>query len=151
MFNFSILKNSNHKFYKLTEKDIKKAEERLGFAFPDELKAFYQEVGYGFLDVNNKNSFNRMLDPHSVADIRLREGIYEYDPDLDDIYEEEDELVFYEVNEGVYLTMDLKNKKQSSIYYLGIKIANSFAEFLKKINEDTDYFEDITELEFEKN
>lgn len=41
MFNFSILKNSNHKFYKLTENDIKKAEERLGFAFPDELKAFY--------------------------------------------------------------------------------------------------------------
>ncbi|MCM3539097.1 hypothetical protein [Priestia endophytica] len=91
-----------------------------------------------------------MLGPHSVADIRLREGIYEYDPDLDDIYEEEDELVFYEVNEGVYLTIDLKNKKQSPVYYLGTKIADSFGEFLEKMNKDTDYFEDITRLEFEK-
>ena len=91
-----------------------------------------------------------MLGPHSVADIRLREGIYEYDPDLDDIYEEEDELVFYEVNEGVYLTIDLGNKKQSPVYYLGTKIADSFGEFFEKINKDTDYFEDITGLEFEK-
>lgn len=150
MIDFSILKNSDHKFYKLTENDIKEAEERLGLAFPDELKAFYKEVGYGFLDVNNKNSFNRMLDPHSVADIRFREGIYEYDPDLDDIYEEEDELVFYEVNEGVYLTIDLGNKKQSPVYYLGTKIADSFGEFLEKMNKDTDYFEDIIGLEFEQ-
>ncbi|CEY48710.1 Uncharacterised protein [Streptococcus pneumoniae] len=54
------------------------------------------------------DAINRIMDPDTIADITLREGIYEFDPDLEGIYEEEDKLVFYEVNEGVYLTLDFK-------------------------------------------
>ncbi|MDQ7862735.1 hypothetical protein RCO48_22045 [Peribacillus frigoritolerans] len=47
-----------------------------------------------FLKGNNENSISRLMDPDTIADITLREGIYEYDPDLEGIYEEADKLVF---------------------------------------------------------
>lgn len=40
------------------------------------------------------DAINRIMDPDTIADITLREGIYEFDPDLEGIYEEEDKLVF---------------------------------------------------------
>ncbi len=61
------------------------------------------------------------MDPDTIADITLREGIYEYDPDLEGIYEEADKLVFYEVNEGVYLTLELNDNQKTSVHSLTIK------------------------------
>ena len=82
-------------FYALKENDLTEAEGRLGFSFPNELREFYLEIGYGFIRSNNGSAINRLLDPHTIANITLREDIYEFDPDLDDIYEDEDRLVFY--------------------------------------------------------
>ncbi|COM08975.1 Uncharacterised protein [Streptococcus pneumoniae] len=70
----------------------------------------------------------------------MREGIYEFDPDLEGIYEEEDKLVFYEVNEGVYLTLDLNTPQQTPVYFFETQIADSLEEFIRKINQDTEYF-----------
>ena len=67
------------------------------------------------------DAINRIMDPDTIADITLREGIYEFDPDLEGIYEEEDKLVFYEVNEGVYLTLDLNTPQQTPVYFLRLK------------------------------
>ena len=55
---------------------------------PKELKRFYQEIGCGFKS-DTRTFFNRFMDPISVADFRLRQDIYEYNPNLDD-----DSLVF---------------------------------------------------------
>jgi len=142
---FDFIKNSHHKFFKLQENELMVAEERLGFAFPNELKNFYLEVGYGFIKGNNVDSINRIMDPDTIADITLREGIYEFDPDLEGIYEEEDKLVFYEVNEGVYLTLDLSASQQTPVYFFEAKIANSLEEFIGKINQDTEYFADMVD------
>lgn len=140
---FDYIKNSNHKFFPLKEKDLIKAEERLGFNFPPELREFYLEVGYGFFKGNNENSISRLMDPDTIADITLREGIYEYDPDLEGIYEEADKLVFYEVNEGVYLTLDLNDTQRNSVHFFDNKIADSLESFIKKVDEDNEYFFDM--------
>ncbi|KWW22044.1 hypothetical protein AS888_04415 [Peribacillus simplex] len=140
MAKFVYIKNSNHKFFPLKEKDLIKAEERIGFKFPPELREFYLEVGYGFLKGNNENSISRLMNPVTIADITLREGIYEYDPDLEWIYEEADKLVFYEVNEGVYLTLDLNDTQRSSVHFFDNKIADSLESFIKKVDEDNEYF-----------
>ncbi|MGE7593544.1 SMI1/KNR4 family protein [Peribacillus frigoritolerans] len=145
MAKFDYIKNSNHKFFPLKEKDLIKAEERLGFNFPPELREFYLEVGYGFFKGNNENSISRLMDPDTIADITLREGIYEYDPDLEGIYEEADKLVFYEVNEGVYLTLDLNDTQRTSVYFFDNKIADSLESFIKKVDEDNEYFFDMME------
>ncbi|MFJ9383785.1 SMI1/KNR4 family protein [Peribacillus sp. NPDC101481] len=145
MAKFDYIKNSNHKFFPLKEKDLIKAEERLGFKFPPELREFYLEVGYGFFKGNNENSISRLMDPDTIADITLRKGIYEYDPDLEGIYEEEDKLVFYEVNEGVYLTLDLNDTQRTSVHFFDNKIADSLESFIKKVDEDNEYFFDMME------
>ncbi|TKG97915.1 SMI1/KNR4 family protein [Peribacillus simplex] len=125
--------------------DLIKVEERLEFKFPPEVKEFYLEVGYGFFKGNNKNSISRLMDPVTIADITLREGIFDYDPDLEGIYEEADKLVFYEVNEGVYLTLDLNDIQRTSVHFFEIKIAESLDDFIKKIDEGNEYFFDMME------
>ncbi|MEK4742258.1 MULTISPECIES: SMI1/KNR4 family protein [unclassified Bacillus (in: firmicutes)] len=145
MATFDFIKNSHHKFLKLQENELIVAEERLGFAFPNELRNFYLEVGYGFIKGNNVDAINRIMDPDTIADITLREGIYEFDPDLEGIYEEEDKLVFYEVNEGVYLTLDLNTPQQTPVYFFETQIADSLEEFIRKINQDAEYFVDMVD------
>ncbi|WP_147536267.1 SMI1/KNR4 family protein [Bacillus marasmi] len=145
MATFDFLKNEKHKFIRLQEKELLNAEERLGFELPKGLRDFYLEVGYGFIKGSNGNAINRFMDPDTIADITLREGIYEFDPDLEGIYEEDDKLVFFEVNEGVYLTLDLNYPKQSPVYFFDTQIAGSLEEFTRKINEDAEYFMDMVE------
>lgn len=145
MATFDFVKNGKHKFIELQENELLNAEERLGFDLPNELRDFYLEVGYGFIKGSNRNAINRIMDPDTIADITLREGIYEFDPDLEGIYEEDDKLVFFEVNEGVYLTLDLNTPKQTPVYFFETKIADSLKEFIRKIDEDADYFMDMVD------
>jgi antitoxin YxxD len=140
---FDFVKNGKHKFVSIKENEIIEAEKRIGFTFPNELRKFYLEVGYGFIKGNNLNAINRIMDPDTIADITLREGIYEFDPDLEGIYNEDDKLVFYEVNEGVYLTLDLNASQQTSVFFFEKKIADSLEEFMRNIDQDTEYFVDM--------
>ncbi|MCC5803740.1 SMI1/KNR4 family protein [Rossellomorea vietnamensis] len=145
MATFDFIKHGKHKFIKLQNKELFDAEKRLGFGLPDELREFYLEVGYGFIKGSNEDAINRLMDPDTIADITLREGIYEYDPDLDGIYEEEDKLVFFEVNEGVYLTLAIDTSNQSPVYFFDTQIAASLEGFLRKIDDDAEYFIDMVE------
>ncbi len=145
MATFGFVKNGKHKFIRLQENELLDAEERLGFELPNELRCFYLEVGYGFIKGSNNNSINRFMDPDTIADITLKEGIYEFDPDLEGIYEEEDKLVFFEVNEGVFLTLDLNDPKQTPVYFFETQIAGSLEEFIRKVDEDAEYFIDMSE------
>lgn len=142
---FDFVKNGKHKFVNIKENEIIEAEKRIGFAFPNELRKFYLEVGYGFIKGNNLNAINRIMDPDTIADITLMEGIYEFDPDLEGIYNEDDKLVFYEVNEGVYLTLDLNASQQTSVFYFEKKIADSLEEFIRNVDQDTEYFVDMVD------
>ena len=99
------------KWYRLDMKAVNEAEQRMGFSFPKSLRC---------------------------ADIRLREDIYECDPDLE-LYEssETDKILFFEVNEGVYISIGINDEK---IYFMNEIIAYDLSEFLFKISENPDYW-----------
>lgn len=122
--------------YEVEQNEIVEAEKIMGITFPDDLRKFYQEMGYGFVK-NEIRAINRLIDPLSCSDIRMREDIYEYDPDLEmyEIYEE-NSLIFFEVNEGVYVSIGLNDGK---IYFTDKVIAESLFEFLQK-SVDPDYW-----------
>ena len=125
-----MFENVKGKFFPVSEEKILKAEKRMGIHFPKDLLQCYRELGYGFV-TNPERAINRLMDPGSCADVRLREDYFEFDPDLE-MYEpyEKDELLFFENNEGVYISIGLNDNK---IYFAGDLIADSIVEFLEKI------------------
>lgn len=120
-------------FYPVTDKEIASLEVELQSKLPIELVDFYSQIGYGFIKKKSGN-INRFMDTYSLQDINLRTGDFEYDPDLeiyDEIYDD-DKLLFFEVNEGIYLAIDkLGHNKKNAIYYFENKIADSLEEFAK--------------------
>ena len=123
--------------YELKDDDVKNAEERMNIIFPKDLKKLFSKIGYGFV-INSKGAINRLIDPDSCADIRLREDIYEFDPDLELYLSfEDDKLIFFEVNEGVYISIGINDNK---IYYLDRVIAENIEEFICKISKNPDYW-----------
>jgi antitoxin YxxD len=132
---------SKHSFYALSDQDIADAEKRLGASFPSELRQFYQAIGYGFLWNESEDMMDRFMDPSSVVDFHLCEGMYE-GQDAEEHYEE-NFLVFFEVSEVSYIAMDMSAKNQKGecpIYYLDAKIANSLEEFLVRLDANIDYY-----------
>ncbi|KZD35029.1 1,3-beta-glucan synthase regulator [Bacillus cereus] len=152
MFNFlkkcvvadeSIKSDQTPIFYPLKSEEIEEAEDLLKMKFPKELKNFYIEIGYGFLEASSKFFFNRFMDPFSVADFRLRQDIYEYNPNLDDVDDDDESLVFFEVTELNFLTIKFKEENelgQCPIYSEDEKIADSLEGFLIKMDENPDYY-----------
>jgi antitoxin YxxD len=135
---------SKHSFYKLDKSDILEAEQRLGYNFPLELRGFYTEIGYGFLCNEKKEMFDRVMDPGSVADFMLCEGMYE--GNAEDEYYDKDFLVFFEVSEVSFIAMDLTKENMTGkcpIYYFDTKIADSLLEFMQKMDEKMDYYLDF--------
>lgn len=143
MGRFDFIKSNRHKLMNLTVNDIESAESRLGFSFPKELRFFYEDVGYGFIKGNTHMAFNRFIDPDSVADIYLREDIYESDPDLDSF--DENDLVFFEINEGLYLTVNRQDSDfdENPVYYFEDKLFDSISEFLSHLDKNPDYLQTI--------
>ncbi|WP_144616394.1 SMI1/KNR4 family protein [Bacillus cereus] len=136
-----IKSNQTPILYPLPKEEIAEAEDLLKMQFPKELKRFYEEIGYGFLNTN-RNLINRFMDPISVADFRLRQDIYEHNPNLDDT-DDEESLVFFEITEISFLTIKFKEENelgQCPIYSENIKIADSLEEFLIKMDENPDYY-----------
>ena len=116
--------------YKVDRQIVLDAEKRMKVKFPKDLFDFYINHGCGFVK-NDRMAFNRLMDPGSCADIRLREYPYTYDPDLEAYEEyERDGILFFEINEGTYTSIGFEDGK---IYYADRVIADSLMEFLKKI------------------
>ena len=138
--------NLDHIFYPIENTNIRIAEEELGFSLPQELAVFFEKVGYGFFWQQNKDSFDRLLSPQQIAQINLKKDFYESDPDLevyDDIYNE-DKLLFFEVNEGLYLAIDKNSTNgKNAIYYFEKKIFDSFDDFIEALLVDQDLISNL--------
>src|SRR5699024_8369638 len=143
MTDFSFLNELTNNTYKVSKDQILQAEQRMGVSFPGDLKQLYLEVGYGFIKGQSANAINRILGPGAVADVELREGVFEFDSDLDEVYDE-DKLIFFEVNEGIYLSIDLQ-LVNNPIYYMDIQIAESLEDFFKKFINDNEYYINMNE------
>ncbi|MTH53685.1 hypothetical protein GKZ89_09745 [Bacillus mangrovi] len=127
-------------FFSVAENEIKEAEKELDLKFPKELVDFYIEVGYGFIKGSEFN-INRIMDPYSVRDFRLRVNDFEFYPDIE-IYDEfeNNKLIFFEGSESALMSIELTNKDSNPIYYYDIQIADSLEEFLRKIEENDQYY-----------
>lgn len=137
-----INKYKGNKFYPINLDEIIKVENILSLQIPNELKEFYLNIGYGFIKGSPYN-INRIMDPCSVRDFRLRENDFEYYPDIE-IYDkfEDNKLIFFEGNESVLISIQLGEEEKNSIYYYDSKIANSLEEFLTKLEENDKYYYD---------
>lgn len=141
---FQFIKNQDgNQFYPISEKEIEEVESTLEMKFPHDLREFFIEVGFGFLEKSEYN-INRIMGPASIRDARLRVNDFEYYPDIEAYEElEEDKLIFFEANESALLLIELGDEKNNAIYYDEIKIADSLEEFLRKIIEDDNYYMDM--------
>jgi hypothetical protein len=132
--------NEENSFYPVTENEIKEVEKELDLKFPKELVNFYIEVGYGFIEGSEFN-INRIMDPYSVRDFRLRVNDFEFYPDIE-IYDEfeNNKLIFFEGSETALMSIELNENNRSPVYYYDIQIATSLEEFLRKIEENDKYY-----------
>lgn len=140
-----VKKEKNNSFYPVNMNEISEAEKDLGLTFPKELKDFYIQIGYGFFGGSRFN-IDRLMDPYSVRDFRLRQNDFEFYPDID-IYDdyEDNKLIFFETNESALLSIELGSKEKSKIYYYNTVIADSLEEFIIKIQENDSYFVNMLE------
>lgn len=87
------------------------------------------------------------MSPSSILNFEM--GIKEFSNDeRRNEYNKQNELVFYEVSEDSFLTLDLKNENSQGecpIYYDGNKIADSIFDFIKRMDSEPDYYIDIME------
>ena len=138
--------NEKNKIYKFPLEEIEEEENEMNIKFPAELREFYEKYGYGKINDMNFSCFNRLLAPLQCASIRLRRDYYEYDPELESYKSDEliyNRMIFFQVNEGSYLTISLDEGEKSAIYYGDVKIADSLEEFLIKMYDDGTYYFDL--------
>lgn len=136
-----IVKNAGNKFYTVKGTKVLKAQDDLGIIIPKELKDFYEQIGYGFL-YSEEGNINRIMDPNSLCEFRFRKGQFANDPELD-MYEgyERDKLVFFEICEGVFLSIGFSKNNNGKIFNGEKIIADNLKEFLIQYQEDERYFE----------
>lgn len=132
--------NQENSFYPVTANEIKEVEKELDLKIPKELVNFYIEVGYGFIKGSEFN-INRIMDPYSVRDFRLRVNDFEFYPDIE-IYDEfeNNKLIFFEGSESALISIELNKNNRNPVYYYDIEIATSLEEFLRKIEENDKYY-----------
>ncbi|MGA8942629.1 MAG: SMI1/KNR4 family protein [Thermoactinomyces sp.] len=131
-----------HIFYSLDEREIEEAEKRLNQKFPKELREFYLQIGYGFMCKSGKNMFiNRIMDPHSVADLILGENIYEDYYLVDEIAEDPHLFPFFEVGDDSFIFLDLsKETKYYPVIWELFQVAYSLEQFLRKLDDQENYY-----------
>ena len=135
-----IKSNPSCQFYSLTKDKIKNSESKLGIIFPKLLRKFYLEIGYGFIG-SEVGNINRIMDPESVLDFRLRQNDFEFYPDIE-IYDEfeEDKMIFFEANESVLISIGFGSDNSGKIYYDDEEISKNLGEFLEKLLEDDTFY-----------
>ena len=136
----SLKDNGNNTFYPVKSEDIQKAESNMGIIIPDVLTQFYLSVGYGFLETC-KHNINRIMDPGSVEEFFLGTGQFQ-DSEGVELFSNytKDKLIFFEVNESLYLSIGITKKNKGKIYYYDEMIADDLNEFFEKYLENEDYF-----------
>lgn len=136
----SIKNNPNNTFYPVNPDAIRKAESNMGIIFPDVLNQFYLSVGYGFLETRLHN-INRIMGPSSVEEFFLGTGQFRNFEEVE-IFGNytKDKLVFFEVNESLYLSIGITKNNKGQVYYYDEMIAENLNEFFEKYSENEKYF-----------
>lgn len=124
--------------------DVKNAEYRVGVQFPNQLRAFFSEIGCGFLKASQTDSartefnyINRFLDPNEVAELYL--GVNE---DLSPSEGFDDgELPFFEIGDQLYLVVRRDGDNDNQVCWpLGEVICDDLVTFVSKLVHDPRFY-----------
>lgn len=131
-------------FRRLEHRSILEAEARLGYAFPRQVRAFYEEIGFGVMragargpkDESWRLVGNRILHPSTVAALVQGEAEINADPPL-----RTNEWPVFEASEGDYFIVD-PFSADPAIYtrYKIDKVADNFAELIRRLYHDDAVF-----------
>jgi hypothetical protein len=123
---------------KVDEREIEEAETQLGFAFNDDLKEFWRNIGCGLIWRQHPllNDGEVIDPPYRISDpIDIADTIAADPKRFDGI------LPFFDIGDGGWLVI----RKDGSIMYddlLEGVLASNIKEFLRKILEDALFFHD---------
>lgn len=139
----TIKSNPQNTFYPVKSEAIQKAESNMGVIIPDALTQFYLNVGYGFLETHRHN-INRIMGPSSVEEFYFGTGQFQNSEEVE-IFGKytKDKLVFFEVNESLFLSIGITKLNKGKIYYYDEMIANDMSEFFEKYLKNERYFLDF--------
>lgn len=138
---FDVIKNnSDNSFYGVKTDLVGIVEKNMGVTIPDDLKNFFSEIGYGFLKTK-KSNINRIMGLGSIEDFRLGTGEFLNSKEAETLkMYSDDKLVFFEVNESLYISIGISKNNYGKIFYYNDVIADSLEEFLDHYIEDEEYF-----------
>ena len=128
-------------FSPVSEKVVVEAERRIGVQFAPALRAFYLQVGCGFLkrsvDGRVASTFNRIVGPLSVADAHVGESEMAPPEGFGS-----DELPVFEVSEESFIVMRPWGRDVDAVYRRdGSVVASGFMEFVRRLFfEDPEFF-----------
>ena len=143
-------------FKKVTQEEVELQEKRLGRRFPEEIKAFYLQVGAGKICIDNKDDSDEIMAPDDVVDFILGEGFYETSTvrghvDLSAI------MPIIKLSDNMYFYLEFSMIDEEgrcpildSPNYNPIVIAGSLEKFIRKMDAKPDYYMDIWDREKER-
>lgn len=129
---------STHSFIRSSlpsQAEIAQQEARLqevGYEFPELLKAFWTEIGCGYL-CTTESSDHALQEPNTALDLYFHEGDWSHIKLTCDILDK-NELPFFRINDFRYLTIGLEEGVNlGKIYCCGEEIASNLIEFVEKL------------------
>ncbi|WP_425363837.1 SMI1/KNR4 family protein [Candidatus Tisiphia endosymbiont of Hybos culiciformis] len=152
------INNSNtpaprNSFTKTNFQDVKNAEDKLGFEFPESLKIFWLEIGSGVLSksINGNSALcyaNYILRPNEIADIMILKEESDYIlPEaveyIEEGYIKSNDIIFFEIGDmSSFLVMKPGTDKPDAVYdMLGRLVEEHFEKFIWRLyHESPDYY-----------
>lgn len=127
---------------------IEEQEERLlafGYSFPAELKAFWSELGCGYL-CSSAEVDNGLEHPRTVLDIYFSEGNWS-EVKLPCNLFCENELPFFNIKDLDYITIGLQpGVNLGKIYRFGEEIAPNLTSFIELLLKNNTYYKELAAL-----
>lgn len=121
--------------------EIIESEKRLGFEFPQALKAFWRNIGYGYLESTDPklgkltmDHHNKIIRPKEIADILLlKEESGLILPEAVE-YMDPDEMPFFEIGDmSSFLYMKPLSSNPNAVWGYGEIIEEDFEKFIWRL------------------
>ena len=124
------------------EDEIKQFEKVIG-KIPDELKKFWVNEGYGFINQDD-NNVKRLLSPSEIIDFINKSDMYEWIP-YSEFYDgiKDKGFAIMEYSEYIYFWIGTNPDNLGKIFYFDSEICDSFNELIKKLENNEDVLENI--------
>ena len=130
--------NKKHIFYKLNSDCVERAEKELDIQFPEELKKFYAEIGYGYFCDKDKTDINLLMSPQQIVDYCKGTGNYVYSEDRELM--KADELVFFELDCNSHLKTKVTGENNGKVFFGRKEIAPNLESFIKKLDAESGFY-----------